>query len=122
MDYKNMKKADLIAHILKLEARSSMQVTACQVYPFRDGPALGGVKALATIVLDDAMQIRGLRVMAGANGLYVDYPADPFYRGDAFKSICAPITKAMREAIDEAVLGKYKEATSEATGGKTAHL
>ena len=117
MDYKTMKKADLIAHILRLEAQSSMPVTACQVFPFKDGPALGNVRALATIVLNDAMQIRGLRVMDGANGLFVNYPMDPFYKGDAFRSICAPITKAMREAIDDAVLGKYKEVTSEATDG-----
>ena len=115
MDYKTMKKADLIAHILRLEAQSSMQVTACQVFPFKDG--LKGTLGFANIVLNDALQLRSLRIMNGENGLYVGYPTDPFYKGDEFRVLCCPITKAMRDAIDEAVLGKYKTVTSEATDG-----
>ena len=110
MDYKKMKKADLVAHILRLEAKSSMQVTACQIFPFKDGPK-GTVRGFANIVLNDALQLRSLRIMNSENGLYVGYPTDPFYRGDEFRTLCCPITRAMRETIDNAVLSKYHEVT-----------
>ena len=117
MNYKSMTKAQLIAHILSLETQTAVQITSCQVYPFKEGTAQGNVRALASIVLNDAIQIRGLRVMNGEHGLYVGFPMDPFYRGSEFRSLCAPVTRAMREAIDVAVLGKYQQVTAESTNG-----
>ena len=116
MNYKTLKKSELIALILQLEAQSNMRVTACQIYPFKDGPK-GTVRGFANIVLNDALQLRSLRIMNSENGLYVGYPTDPFYRGDEFRTLCCPITKAMRETIDNAVLSKYHEVTTEATNG-----
>jgi stage V sporulation protein G len=117
MNYKTMTKAQLIAHILSLETQAAVQITSCQVYPFKEGNAQGNVRALASIVLNDAIQIRGLRVMNGEHGLYVGFPMDPFNRGDEFRSLCAPVTRAMREAIDVAVLGKFQQVTAEPTDG-----
>ena len=55
MNYQAMKKADLIAHILKLESQtnSAMQVTDCKVFPFHEGPSLGNVKAIASVIFND---------------------------------------------------------------------
>ena len=90
-----------------------LAVTQVQVFPFRDGPSLGHMKALAQIVLNDQMVIRGLRVMESEYGLFVSYPLDPFYKGEDFKSICNPITRQLREHIENCVLEKY-QATIEA--------
>ena len=108
MNYNTMKKAELIAYILRLESNPAMTVTACQVFPFHDG-SKGTVRGMANIVLNDSLQIRSLRIMNGENGLYVGYPTDPFFRGDEFRALCCPITRDMREAIDEAVLTKYQQ-------------
>lgn len=86
-----------------------LAITNVQVFPFKEGPSLGHIKGLATIVLNDQMLVRGLRVMDGENGLFVGYP---FYKGEDFRSICNPITRQLREAIDNAVLTKYQEAIS----------
>lgn len=110
MNLNTMKKAELIAHILKLETQTTLQVTNCQVFPFKDAPSLGSIKAMASIVLNDAIQIRGLRVTNGANGLFVGYPTDPFYKGDDFRSVCCPITRAVREHIETVVLEHYQRA------------
>lgn len=117
MNYKSMTKPQLIAHILSLETQAAVRITSCQVHPFKEGAAQGNVRAMASIVLNDAIQIRGLRVMNGEHGLYVGFPMDPFNRSDEFRSLCAPVTKAMREAIDVAVLGKYQQVTAEPTDG-----
>lgn len=108
MNYKSMTKAQLIAHILRQETQTTLQVTSCQVYPFKDGPSMGHMKALASIVLNDTLQIRGLRVMDGENGLFVGYPVDPFFKGEDYRTVCSPITRAMREHIETVVLEHYQ--------------
>lgn len=84
-----------------------LAVTSVQVFPFSP---LGTVKARATVVLNGQFMIRGLRVMNGSNGLFVSYPVDPFYNGDDFRTVCNPITRQLREHIENCVLEKYQVA------------
>ena len=95
-----------------LSSFDCLAVTQVQVCPFKEGPSLGHMKGLAQIVLNDQMVIRGLRVMDGVNGLFVSYPLDPFYKGEDFKSICNPITRQLREHIENCVLEKYQAAVA----------
>lgn len=83
-------------------------VTQVNVVPFKDGPQLGHIKGLAQVVLNDQLCIRGLRIMDGINGLFVGYPTDPFYNGEEFRSIVFPITRQLREHIENCVLEKYQ--------------
>lgn len=85
-------------------------VTQVQVFPFTDSVNLGHLKGLAQVVLNDQLVIRGLRIMDGLNGLFVSYPIDPFYKGDDFRSIVNPITRQLREHIENCVLEKYQAA------------
>ena len=85
-----------------------LAVTSVQVYPFKEGPFTGKMLAMASIVLNDQLQVRGLRIMEGVNGLYVAYPNDPFYKGEDFRSICFPMTRQLREHIENCVLEKYQ--------------
>jgi len=108
-----LKKADCQPAPEKTDRYNSKQfdclaVTQVQVYPFKDSPSLGHVKALASVVLNDQLNIRGLRVMDGENGLFVGFPSDPFYRGEDFKSVVFPITKQLREHIENCVLEKFQ--------------
>ena len=84
-----------------------LAVTQVQVYPFKEGPSMGKMLAKASIVLNDQLQVRGLRIMEGENGLFVGYPNDPFYKGDDFRSVCFPMTRQLREHIENCVLEKY---------------
>lgn len=86
-----------------------LTVTNVQVYPFAVGPSMGSIKAMASIVLNDQFMVRGLRVMEGENGLFVGYPNDPFFKGEDFRSLCNPITRQLREHIEDRVLTKYLE-------------
>ncbi len=90
-----------------------IEVTKVDVYPFKEGAYIGRVKAIANIVLNDQIQVRGLRVMDGENGLFVGYPVDPFYKGEGFRNIVFPITAELRQHIEKSVLGKYDEAKKE---------
>lgn len=92
-------------------ASKCLEVTKVLVFPFKEGPSLGHMRGLAQIVLNDQFVIRGLRVMDGESGLYVSYPADPFYKGEELtRSVCNPLTRELRERIENAVLEKFRAA------------
>lgn len=88
-----------------------LAVTKVEVFPFKEGPSMGHIKGLANIVLNDQLMIHGLRIMEGENGLYVGYPNDPFYKGEDLRSVCLPITRQLREHIENCILEKYMDAT-----------
>lgn len=79
-----------------------LTVTKVLVNTF-DGPSIGSIKGLANIELNDQFYIRGLRILDGAYGLFVGYP------GDDFRTICSPMTRELREHIENVVLEKYHE-------------
>ena len=86
-------------------------VTRVEVFPFKEN--VGHMKGLASVVLNDQFLVRDLRVMEGEGGLFVGYPIDPFYKGEDYRSVCNPITTALREHIENCVLAEYKLATME---------
>ncbi len=85
-----------------------LAVTSVQVYPFREGPSMGHIKGLASIVLNDQFLIRGLRITEGENGMFVSYPIDPFFKGEDFRNVCFPMARNLREHIENCVLEKYQ--------------
>lgn len=86
-----------------------LAVTQVQVFPFKDSGSLGKIKAVASVVLNDQLQVQGLRVIDGQYGLFVGYPADPFFKGEGTRYVCAPITRQLREHIENCVLEKYQQ-------------
>ena len=92
-----------------------LAVTNVQVYPFREEAKMGKMLGLATVVLNDQLTIRGLRIMDGEYGMFVGYPNDPFYKGEDLRSTVFPITRALREHIENCVLEKYQYETENAS-------
>ena len=85
-----------------------LAVTQVKVYPFKEGPSMGHMVGMASIVLNDQLLVRHLRIMEGVNGLYVAYPNDPFYKGEDIHSVCFPMKRQLREHIENCVLEKYQ--------------
>lgn len=96
----------------KTTAFDCLAVTQVNVWPFKEGPNMGHIKGMAQVVLNDQIIIRGLRVMDGANGMFVGYPNDPFYKGEDYRSICQPMTRQLREHIENCVLERYQAAVA----------
>lgn len=84
-----------------------LPISQIQVYVLKE--AVGKTKALARVVLSEQLQLTGLRIVDGANGLFVSYPNDPSYKGDDYRSLFYPITRELRESIEEALVRKYHE-------------
>lgn len=97
------------------QAFECLSVTNVQVFPFRDGAKLGNMLGVANVVLNDQLKISGLRIMDSVNGLFVGYPPDPFYKGEDLRSAVFPITRALREHIENCVLEKYRYETENAS-------
>jgi stage V sporulation protein G len=97
------------------QAFDCLAVTNVQVYPFREEAKMGKMLGLAMVVLNDQLTIRGLRIMDGENGMFVGYPTDPFYKGEDLRSTVFPITRALREHIENCVLEKYLYETENAS-------
>ena len=95
-----------MAKISNVQQFDCLAVTQVQV--FKEGPSMGHMVGTASVILNDQFLIRGLRIMEGENGLFVGYPNDPFYKGDDFRSICVPMTRQLREHIENCVLEKYQ--------------
>ena len=57
-------------------------------------------------MLNDQLMLRGLRVMDGVNGLFVAYPLVNPSKDDLRTQFC-PMTRALREHIENCVLEKY---------------
>ena len=85
-----------------------LAVTQVKVYPFKETPSMGKLLGMASIVLNDQLLVRHLRIMEGENGLFVGYPNDPFYKGEDIHSVCFPMTRQLREHIENCVLEKYQ--------------
>ena len=87
-----------------------MQVTSAQVYVLKE--PMGKTRALARVVVNDQLQLTGLRVVDGSNGLFVSYPNDPSYKGDDYRSLFYPVTRELRDHVEQVVVEKYQEAVA----------
>ena len=96
----------------KESAFDCLAVTQVEVWPFKEGADMGHMKGYAQVVLNDQFVVRGLRVMDGQYGLFVSYPNDPFFKGDEYRNIYYPITRKLREHIENCVLEKYQAAVA----------
>lgn len=83
-----------------------LQVTQVQVYPFKKNVMTGNIVGLATVVLNDQLQVRGIRIMSGKDGLSVAYP--PTTQDETVLTLVTPITRELREHIAKCVLEKYQ--------------
>lgn len=95
----------------KINAFDCICVTDVRISPIEQIEGLTHTKALAEIVFNDQLLIRGIRVVEGENGLYISYPF-PFHPTtgeDGLKSSVFPITNALRDHVEAVVLEKYQD-------------
>lgn len=87
-----------------------LNVTKIQVFPFKETPNLGPVKGMASVEIEGAILIRGLRIIQPANSdeLVVGYPLDPFYKGEEYKNIVLVKDPYLKAEIDKQVIDKFK--------------
>ena len=93
----------------EIEPNCGIKVTNVRVFPFKETSTRIYTKGMATITLNDAIVIRGLRIMSGPNGTFVAYPIDPFFKGEDARYMVAPSRDDLRSYIEAVVLNKFNE-------------
>lgn len=80
----------------------------------------GSTKALASITLDDAFVVSGLKVMNGSNGLFVNMPSQKGTDNDGnvkYYDTAFPLNKELRGEINNVVLDAYQGKLNELQQG-----
>jgi stage V sporulation protein G len=72
----------------------------------------GTLRATATVNINDAFAIRGIKLMEGSKGLFVSMPCYKAGNGE-YKDICFPCTAEARKEFDKAVVGAYELALTQ---------
>lgn len=67
------------------------------------------LRAIASITIDEAFAVHGIRVVEGREKPFVAMP-DHKFRNGTYANIAHPINSEARAQIEEAVLAKYQEA------------
>lgn len=90
-----------------------LNVTKVHVFPFKENPNLGPVKGLASIEIEGAILIRGIKIIKPANSdeLVVGYPLDPFYKGEDYKNLVSFIDPYLKAEIDKQIIDRFKFVT-----------
>lgn len=65
-------------------------------------------KATAKVLLNDELQLTGLRIYEGVKGLFVVYPEDTSYKGEDYRQIFYPVKRELRDYIEMACIERYK--------------
>ena len=78
----------------------------------------GSCRASASVNINGSFAVRGLKVMEGANGLFVSMPSYRTGNGE-YKDICFPCTKEARSQLNEAVLNAYHQSLAQNQGGQS---
>lgn len=83
----------------------TMTITNIQVYPVREPK--GKLRAQVRVLLNDQLQLTGLRLYDGTNGLFVSYPSDPTNKGEEYRQLFYPVTRELRDSIEKRVIEEY---------------
>ena len=103
----------------KINAFDCICVTDVRISPIRQIEGLTHTKALAEVVFNDQLLIRGIRVVEGENGLYISYPFQfhPTKGEDGQpRSTVFPITNVLRDHVEAVVLEKYQDTLKKKNG------
>lgn len=86
---------------------NGITITECRVTPLNRNT---NVKAVCTVVLNNAFAIRGIRVMeTKTGGLFIGFPSRENTAGE-WEDIAFPLSKDLYYAIADKILDKYQQA------------
>ncbi len=77
------------------------------------------VKGTASININGAFAIKGVKIIEGSNGLFVAMPS--YKVGNEYKDICFPLTPECRKQLNDAVFHAYEEAITQGQSSVAKH-
>jgi stage V sporulation protein G len=94
-----------------------MEITQVRVFPVHEDK----LKAFISIVLDGCFVVSDIKIIEGANGLFVSMPSKKRKDG-SFRDIAHPLNNETRRKFEEEIIAKYREVVEESGEGPSAPL
>lgn len=89
-----------------------MKITDTKFFPIKGKDSK--VKAFASVTLDKAICITGIRIIDGSKGLFISFPQQKG-SDDEYHDVVFPVTKEAREGFSKKILEAYKKQDQSAT-------
>lgn len=77
------------------------------------------IKGSASVNINGAFAVRGVKIVEGTNGLFVSMPS--YKAGGEYKDICFPITAECRKQLNDAVIHAYEQAVTQGQSSVEKH-
>lgn len=87
-----------------------MEITSVKVHKINREDSK--MKAYVTVTLDDCFVVRNIRVIEGANGLFIAMPSRKI-NDEEFEDIAHPINKETRSMFEEKIIEEYNKSEVE---------
>ncbi len=86
-----------------------MEITEVKIYPFDTSGIGGRVRAVADIIINDELMIKGIKIIESKHGgLFISFPKKKSSTG-LFVDIVQPLSNQTYEKIRRAIIDRYKE-------------
>jgi len=89
-----------------------MKITDIKIRLVTKATETGKLKAVASIVIDDAFAIHDIKIIEGTDGLFIAMPSRKTPDG-TFRDIAHPINTESRNSICKQILDAYKVTANE---------
>jgi DNA-binding cell septation regulator SpoVG len=86
----------------------NLEITSCNILPIENGK--GGCVAVASVILNNAIKLTGLKLIAANGEKYISYPRN--FSNKHKKSFCYPITVEATNYVRDTLWEKYNEVTA----------
>lgn len=83
---------------------TNLKVTSVRIYQIEK--AVGRIKAIASVVINNSICIKGIKLIEGGKGLFIGMPSRRLKSGE-IEDVVFPINNETRELIQEAILKEY---------------
>ena len=70
------------------------------------------MKGIASVVLDDHLAVKDIRIIEGENGLFIAMPSRKYPNGE-YRDVAHPINAETRAMFEKAILDEYKNTPDE---------
>ncbi len=88
-----------------------MEVTQVRIFPVEEEK----LKAFVSIVLDDCFVVSDIKIIQGANGLFISMPSKR-RRNGTFRDIAHPLNHETRNHVETCIIEKYRAVMIEELG------
>jgi len=85
-----------------------MEITEVRIFPIDEAK----LKAYVSVIFDDCFIVSDIKIINGANGLFISMPSKKLRNG-TFRDIAHPLNNETRRYIEKEVLEKYRSVVSE---------